>query len=362
MPDVTVTVNQTGGTPDFTVIQTALDDSDVTDGFYRAEVQDASAYVENIDMIGSTGTPTVANYMHLTVTDGAYHAGVVGAGASITPTGADHAVILSEPFARISKMLVVASTDTTQSLECIRFDSDNGLVDRCILDSNERGVSRTDGDAVYIDTNDITCQVYNTVIIDSSRNGIQIFNRNTVLNFEFVTAYQNSVTEASASQFGTFMLPRTGTSPPPTINSYNNVAAATDPGPDWISFGTPIVNASNNASEDTTAIGTGPLTGLVPADEWTDPTNFDLTILDTNSQIHLAGVTRVFPDVRPNAGIDIRGVTRPSPPSIGAYEIAVAGAVGVFVGATELTAVGDISIGGTNVLEVFVGSTKVFPP
>lgn len=34
---------------------------------------------------------------------------------------------------------------------------------------------------------------------------------------------------------------------------------------------------------------------------------------------------------------------------------------GVFIGSTELTAVGDIKIGGTDVQEVYVGATKVFP-
>ena len=106
----TVTVNSGGGA-DFTTIQAAIDDSDVSTEDYIVEVQNNAAYAENLTLGGSTGTPTIANYLHLTATDArlSWWCGWHWR-AGLRRPAADHAIEVTEDFARISKMHIQISS------------------------------------------------------------------------------------------------------------------------------------------------------------------------------------------------------------------------------------------------------------
>jgi len=336
MADTTVTVNQGGGA-DYTVLQTAIDDSDVATGFYKVEIEDAVRYSENITAGGSTGTPTAANYLWITATDAAYHAGVVGDGALVHPTAAGHAITITEAYVRLEKLHVRISSASANSNECIRVNDNYAdiLIERCILDAHQRSRATVDGDCLYID-NDAAgiVTVYNTLMVDAARlwvNG----DSNGTINLEFCTGYRSTVNEASANQQGGLYLPRGGANNP-TVVVYNNATADTVQNDEWRQDGSPTTSGSHNASEDLTALGTSAVTGITPADEWNDPTNFDLTIKNSGSLFE-GGTDRSGskPDSRVDATIDIVGTTRPATPSIGAFEFVAGGVTGSVVQATE---------------------------
>jgi len=337
----TVTVNSGGGA-DYTTIQAAIDASDVSTEDYIVEVQNNAAYAENLTLGGSTGTPTIANYLHLTATDAAYHAGDATTGARVAPTAADHSIEVTENFARVSKMLVQLSTGSGNSNECIRVGTGtNILVDRCVLDAQARNRTTTDGDCFYTQSDSNTpLTLYNTVMIDADRGWVDLFNYDGTINLEFCTGYRCAITETNGGQRQGYMYPRGGATTAVaniynTVGGFNGYAEVNGKGASQTIFhsedAVATINGANNAADNNLAFNdisaTGFVANIVHADAWTDPTNFDLTILDTDSDLYLAGTDRSgsLPDSRVDATIDIAGVTRPATPSIGAYEFVAAG-------------------------------------
>jgi len=341
MADSVNTVNSGGGA-DYTTIQAAIDDSDFT-GIDRwvIEIQNNARYSENLTVGGSLGTPTSTSHIFITAVDASYHAGVAGAGTRIQPTAADHAAEITEAFVHLHKLNIQISSASSSSNECIRITGDlDGLIfERCILDGQERNRTTSDGDGIYHNNDNPTINLYNTLIIDCGRLNCHHNRFGGTLNAEFLTSYRSSVDESTAGQQGNIFAPRTSGSP--TLNVYNTVAADTVPAgvDEFQSAGSPTTNASHNAAQDTSAPGTSTVSNLVPADAWTDPTNFDLTILDTDSALYQAGTDRSGskPDSRVDATIDIVGTTRPATPSIGAFELAAGGAVEFVATATAVS-------------------------
>jgi len=338
MADTVVTVNQGGGA-DYTVLQTAIDDSDFT-GIDRwvIEIEDNARYSENIDVGGSTGTPSATSHIFITAADASYHDGVFEAGARIHPTSSGHTVDITESYVHLNKLNIMISSGSTSSNECIRITGSltGVVVERCVIDGQETSRSTNDGDGVYysgVTPTDYT--FYNCLFADFGRTAIQHRNSDGSLNMEFCTVYRSSVGEAR----GGVQIP-SGAGNAPTLNLYNMVVAGqvTAGEDDWQQDGSSYTNvASNNASEDTSAPGSAQVHNIVPTDEWTDPANFDFTIKDTDADIYQAGTDRSGskPDSRVDATIDIVGTTRTATPSIGCFEFASSDVTGSVVQATE---------------------------
>ncbi len=339
MVDTVVTVNQTGGTPDFTSIQAALDVSDVTPGRYVVQVQDASTYVENLTVTGSTGTPSITNHVVIEADVGVYHAGVLGSGMRVHPNGGGDVIMIREDFVHLLRLELVMDASGGNGEDNVDLETGDTyvgtLVEMCLLDGQARVRRTRNGNNIHTDLRDHDITVYNSCLHDSDRCNIYHNRFGGSSNIEFCTLYQSVVTTTADNDKGNYMASRTSGSP--ARNVYNTVVANTTtglPGEDYRNqgSGTPTDNASNNASGDASAIGTGPIINLdaVAATVWTDPANLDLSLLDTNSPLYGAGDDRsaTLPDPRiTTAGIDITGATRPNPPSIGAYDIAATGGV-----------------------------------
>ncbi len=329
MADTIVVVKQ-NGTGDYTSIQAAVDDADITGGRYIIEIQDSELYAENVVIGGSVGGPaSLTNHIVLRVDDANYHAGVVGAGARIQGNTGDHTITIEEEWVHLLKLNVIRDSVNSISAECVRLQiddaADESLIDRCILDGNVRSQGVVNQcDCVYSqgDVAGVRHTFYNSLFIDNGRSGIHDFQSQCNFNLEFCTIFRGSRSNTDGNAASVYL--SRGPSANPVVNIYNTFAAhaAADTGMigDWV--GTATVAASNNASSDTTNTAGGDLTELDPDDQFTDPATFDCSIKGVDADIYLAGTDRSGskPDSRVDATIDIAGNTRPSTPSIGCYE------------------------------------------
>jgi len=326
MADTTVTVNSGGGA-DYTTVQAAIDASDVSTGFFKVEIQNNATYTETITAGGSTGTPTIANYLWITAIDAAYHGGDTTTGAKVQASGNNHTFTCSENFVRFEKLRVGIGTGISNESFRINSGITDLLVERCILDGNYRGDTDRDKDGFFtVATGSPSLTVYNTVIFNYARANIHWDGANGTCNAEFVTSAQASQDENR----GNFRIPK-DTGLTVTTNIYNCVCA--DSGNSATEYvqdsGTHTNNGSHNAADDTSGgvFGTNAVNSIVITDAWTAPATFDYTIKDASSALYQAGTDRSGskPDSRVDATIDIAGTTRPATPSIGAYEFVAAG-------------------------------------
>lgn len=329
MADTTVVVKQ-NGTGDYTSIQAAVDDADITAGRYIIEIQDAELYAENVVIGGSVGAPaTSTNHIVLRVDDANYHAGVPGAGARIQGNTGDHTITIEENWVHLLKLNVLRDSVNTISAECVRLQitdaADESLIERCILDGNARNKGVVNQcDCVYSqgDAAGVRHTFYNSLFIDNGRSGIHDFQGLARFNVEFCTIFRGSRSNTDGNAASVYL--SRGPTANAVLHAYNTIAAhgPADTGliGDWTGNGT--TTASNNASSDTTSRGTSALTELDPEDQFTNTGTFDCTIKDVDADIYLAGTDRSGspPDARVDPAVDIAGNTRPATPSIGCYE------------------------------------------
>jgi len=328
MADQIVSVIAAGG-GDYTSVQAAIDDADFAGiDRYIVEIQDASTYTENVTIGGSAnGPPTASSHVVLRVNDANYHAGVVGAGAKIRGNTGGHSVTISEAFVHLLKLNVLIDTTASVSAECVRLTADDladdSLIERCILDADTRNEGVTDQvDCVHStgDVVDITHTFYNSLFIDAGRSGIHDFQSDCTFNVEFCTVFGCGLT----GSFGAGIFLGRGNGAGSTTNIYNtaSVNESVNADGDFDQEGSSSWVGSNNLSGDASAPGTSPTINEAAADLFTAPATFDLSIKDVDSALYLGGTDRSGskPDSRVDATVDIKGNTRPTTPSIGAYE------------------------------------------
>lgn len=253
------------GSGDYTSIQAwadAVAAGTATDGI--GEIQDSEAYDEDVSISGNGGSYAE---VRLTVAEANRHDGTAGSGARIVRTGADASIILATSVESDIEWIEVDGADQgaekavdlggvgsirNSIIHGIRFTggaSATGIgttaagtnrVERCIVYqidrplSNRGAVGITDGGAAARARHFYGNTVDNIIHAGGSADGFSSNNDETNRHFK------------------------------------NNVATRTDI--DFDLAGTTNIDASNNASEDATAPGANSVTGITPADQFSDLT------------------------------------------------------------------------------------------
>ncbi len=344
MPDQIKTI---GSGQDYATITLWEADADVSDGYWQGIIMDNAEFNETVVVAGITGTPTIDNYVWLTVDASVRHSGVAGTGARIRgSTNGTHVFLLSENFCRI-EYLEIQQDSSGNSDECIRFDAstNNHLISRCIIWSE---TTVGDQDGIYAGNWAIeNVHIDHCIIYGFARAGIHAQNYNNNVDqswyIDFCTISDcGSIGESLSAGINSRADPSGSVN---TMTVYNTASIANAVGgDDWhVAGGFGIVNwiGSNNADSD------GTLTGLMSSGsqqnltrtavtqstgDWFVVNNdtlatLDMTLLDdaAGNKPYANGISRVGSesDVRQDFSFDIvgnlRSTTGPAP-DIGASE------------------------------------------
>jgi hypothetical protein len=264
----------------------------------------ASGLNENVTIDGWT-QPTPTNNLTIKAAAGEEHNGVLGAGFYLTQVGGasvcmapylDNMVIQDIGFLKTNNGVVALLTKFSAQ--------DNLLVERCW------GIETA---------NNSTTQILRFRNLTNSvvRNCIALYGGNACFIVgENVTAL--SVENCTAVGQSTHSVPTVDGFTVSTQTTLKNCVAITTTGDDY--NGTANAASTNNASEDITAPGANPVTGILTTDfvSYTDDITGDYTPA-SGGNLDGAGA-----DLSGDFTDDITGATRSVPWEIGAYEIAAA--------------------------------------
>lgn len=326
-----------GGSGDHTTIAAAEAVAAYGD---ELRIIDTATYTENITWSGASGTPSASNDLKVTAltecggsfTTGPLHRATSG---HVNTVGQDWMHFIGYR---------VQQAGTGVSDECYRINSGvaNVLMERQIITASGR---TSDQDGIYTGTNPGTTgpiTAVNCIFKGFGRAGLHVQNNSPeTVTFRAVHCVFDQCGDTGETESG-------GINGTAGVNSsrivafdhvYNCISARTqstfDDYSEVESGGVVNWTGTNNASSDTSLTSRGIATNAVESSDITaqcaDPDNDDYSIT-TGSDYYGAGVDRTssLPDSRCDLTVDIAGATRPSPPSIGAFDVAAGG------GATSL--------------------------
>lgn len=344
MADTTVSVKK-DGTGDYTTIASAVAAADVTTGFYKIEIQDDGDYAENVNIL-CAGTPTINQYVWLTVASANRHSGVAGTGHARISGAGGWCVLSNEEYTRVEYL------ELSGALGC-RWNESFGLLSRCIL-SNAATASPPSGTAMQVRNNSLSHSMDNCLIYNYSQ-GLQILQTTAgdfTQNIDFCTFdfYTSSVSTYGALAFTPLVTPRTA-----TANLYNTILGRSTPGAltnVYSNYGADQTwNGSNNAWDVDTSRMVSNVNNLTSSQDidrtvttvTTTADAYIVTNLSPSSHDYLPVVatgagsnlpltngtnrTGSEPDSRQNFSTDIRGAARPTTVGkidIGAFQITTA--------------------------------------
>lgn len=257
MPDQTKTI---GSGLDYATITLWEADSDVSSGFWKGEIQDASEFNETVSITGSIGTESAVNYVWLTVRDAERHGGVAGGGARMRGSAGGHVIEIDESYVRIEH-LEIQQDSSGSSDEGIRIRSNvtDVVVSRCIIWSS---ANTNDQDGVYAGNWTVTniC-IDNCIIYGFGRAGIhaQNYNGNRDQSWfiDHCTLIKNGSAGESQSAGINVLAPAVGAVV--DLDVYNTACLDNHPdGADWgesATFGSVTWSGSNNADSDGSLAG-----------------------------------------------------------------------------------------------------------
>lgn len=330
MPDQTKSIISGGG-GDYSTIQTWENDTDVSGGFWKGEIQDSAAYDEAITIAGGTGTPTSSNYVWLTASLGNRHAGVAGTGHARvhTDTASGHAFTISSDFVRIEYLEVKLVTPGSSD-ECFHVnDNVNDLLLEKLYIWTDSATSDTDG--IYA-ADDADLTVVNCILEGFDRAGFHAQNFSGTVtqtwNLAFNSLYDNRrniyVRAQGASTITLDCFNNAALAP--TVTDYDVFDATSETSSDWT--GSHNADSDNSiASRDANVedtIDTNTQANLVATTVWTDPANGDFTVVSGQGLAGNGTASFTAGDTRADTSVDIAGTTRSNPPSIGAFDLGAA--------------------------------------
>jgi hypothetical protein len=114
-----------GGGGNYTTIQAAVNDADVTSGRWIIEIQDASLYTEAVDITGVTGTPSATNYIWIRAGVG-YSPEVIWSSTDL------HTVLIGQSHTRISGLKITSSRSGRNAVK-MGAGVEGVLLERCVL-------------------------------------------------------------------------------------------------------------------------------------------------------------------------------------------------------------------------------------
>ncbi len=337
MADQNKTIHKTTG--DYSTVQSWADAADLTidgDGYWQGEIQDAALYTEAVDIDTVVGTPTIDNYVWLTVASGVRHSGfpdTTHARMSNTTTNSVGTLNIELDFTRVEWLEVHRNADSTGDAGTVFIGANvvEVLVSHCVITGVGGGnakdvVECAGGNIAYIDN----C----AIAADAATQGI--FHRGDTVADSTVYIDHCSVRGEFTGIGFRFDGAATG-----IWHLYNNLCieevdsdAIADMGTTFNrgqTSGTQTFNGSNNQVDNGTNIdGTDNLTGTVTSTNFTTTTTAtDAAIVtdDTDADINFvpkfatgagvnemleAGVDRIGsePDPRQDFALDCAGNTR----------------------------------------------------
>ena len=346
----TVSVIAAGG-GDYTTIQLAVDDADVTSEAYIVEIQDSSSYAA-FTISGVTGTPSITNYVQVTVDSSNRHAGVFDTGKArvVNTSSGTHCAVISTDFSFIS-WLQLHQDSAGSSDEGIRITSgiNDVLIDYNII-IHDNGNSSTDG--IYAGNWAMDASISNNIIYGWGRGSIlgQNFSGSNTQTWsiDHCTILQ-SATAGSADSGG--ITNRADSSATTVMNVFNTFVGDTQSADeDFVETdnGTHTWTGTHNGDTDDTSSTTAGLTSgqtnLTTADTSQGSGSFfvvkDLTggsedyrLLNNTDAGNLAlgnGTNRIGsePDARQDFTTSIDGGTRGAVTDIGASQLSTQAAGG----------------------------------
>lgn len=158
---------------------------------YEGLISTDDEFDEQVQLQGSTGTPSITSYLHLTVDPANRHAGVQGTGharISRDNPASGRVIEIDAAFTRVS-WLEVELTGTGVSDEAFRILGNtisDVLIQYCIVHSDE---SNVDQDTFYVEAPDavstLRLRIDNCIIHSWGRHGLHIQNATTTNDFTF---------------------------------------------------------------------------------------------------------------------------------------------------------------------------------
>ena len=340
MPDTTVTVRK-DGTGDYTTIVSAEAAANISTGYYKIEIDDSSEYSGPV-VVNVSGTPTINNYVWITVSEGNRHAGVAGTGHARLRIGQFAAgVDLDSDYARLEYLEIDGAGNAAS---CAYIKQDNILVSRCIMHGAQRGMNWLMSTTSAIDN----CLIYDNDIGIFTGTNTSI---NLIDNVDYCTIVDNAGSLANETNIRWYMF---RTNETVTANLYNVVLGDGNNQDMYVEYNSNrlTLNGSHNAWDtDTSQLGsaTNNLTNsqdISSGGVTTITTTANAYIVDdlspgaenytpvpatgAGSNLVLGnGVNRQGsePDPRQDFSTDIRGAARPTSAGkidIGAFQITTA--------------------------------------
>lgn len=215
-------------------------------------------------------TTDVTNYVRFTVAEASRHDGTPGTGFRISSSSAFNGTLALDAEGTILDFLEIINTSGSPQAQGVFIDEPDCIIQGCIIEggssSSSHGIRSNEGDGMFL----------NNLIHDCGDNGIDL------PNFNAGTLYNNTLVDNGGD--GVFRTGGGGTAPKAINNvAFNNTGNDFDsPSVGW------LTGTTTNASEDGTAPGTSPQTGVASAD-FTDASSNDFSIADTDSILYQNG-------------------------------------------------------------------------
>ncbi len=136
---------------------------------YKGIFQENAEFNEEVELAGSTGTPSITSYLWLTADPANRHAGVAGTGhARMRGSGGDHVLTMTANFTRVD-WLEIQQDSSGNSDEGIRVFGDDLLIDYCIIWGDTSG---SDQDGIHLgQTDTVRTRISNAIIYGFDRAG-----------------------------------------------------------------------------------------------------------------------------------------------------------------------------------------------